>query len=118
MLRSYKDLVVWQKAMDLLVEVYAVTSPYPFDERFGLAAHTRRSSVSIPSNIAEGYNRRYRSEYLRHLDIAYASTTELETQLLAAERLDYLPSASRVLVLLADVERLLAALRRRLNASC
>jgi hypothetical protein len=75
-LRNYRDLIVWQKAMDLLVEVYAVTRLYPSEERFGLAAHTRRSAVSVPSNIAEGYSRRHRAEYNRHLDIAYASTAE------------------------------------------
>jgi four helix bundle protein len=116
-LRSYQDLVVWQKSMDLLVEVYAVTSRYPYDERFGLAAHTRRSAVSVPSNIAEGYNRRSRSEYNRHLDIAYASTAELETQLLAAERLAFLRADSRVFSMLAEVERMLASLRRSLRES-
>ena len=117
MLRSYQDLVVWQKSMDLLVAVYDVTGRYPFNERFGLAAHTRRSAVSIPSNIAEGYNRRSRSEYIRHLDIAYASTAELETQLIAAQRLDFLPAQARVLSQLAEVERMLAALRRSLRTS-
>ena len=115
MLRNYRDLIVWQKAMDLLVEVYAVTRLYPREERFGLAAHTRRSAVSGPSNIAEGYSRRHRAEYNRHVDIAYASTAELETQLLAAQRLGFLPAAPPVFSRLTEVERMLAALRRRLH---
>src|SRR5262249_52372873 len=117
-LRSYKDLTVWQRAMELLVEVYRVTKQYPDEERFGLAAHTRRTAVSIPSNIAEGYARRYRREYVRHLDIAFASAAELETQLIAGERLGYLDSSQRtVFDLLAEVERMLASLRRTLGSS-
>jgi four helix bundle protein len=114
-LRNFRDLTVWQRAMDLLVEVYAVTAQYPGEERFGLAAHTRRSAVSIPSNIAEGYSRRHRAEYNRHLDIAYASAAELQTQIIAAHRLGFLPPHGRVFTLLAEVERMLAALRRRLH---
>lgn len=115
MLRTYRDLLVWQRAMDLLVAVYAATGRYPGEEKFGLAAHTRRSAVSVPSNIAEGYSRRHRAEYLRHLDIAYASTCELETQLLAARRLRFLHASSETFKLLTEVERMLSALRRRLS---
>lgn len=116
-LRSYKELAVWQKAMDLLIEVYRVTRAYPPEERFGLAAHTRRSSVSIPSNIAEGYARHYRAEYIRHVDIAYGSTAELETQLIAAQRLEFIPTMERrVFELQAEVERMLASLRRSLRS--
>jgi four helix bundle protein len=115
-LRTYKDLLVWQKAMDLLVDVYKVTARYPREERFGLAAHTRKSAVSIPSNIAEGYARKTRGEYVRFLDIAYASTAELETQLIAGDRLGYIGKAERQLFdRHAEVERMLAALRARLD---
>src|SRR4030095_3376106 len=93
-LRTYRELLVWQRAMDLLVAVYAATNAYPSEGRFCLAAHTRRSAGSVPPNTAEGYNRRHRAEYARHLDIAYASTAELETQLLAAHRLCFLPAHS------------------------
>lgn len=89
-LKTFKDLQVWQKAMDLLIEVYAVTLRYPDEERYGLAAHTRKTAVSIPSNIAEGYARHHRNDYLRFLDISYGSTAELETQLIAAVRLAYI----------------------------
>lgn len=101
--------------MELLVEVYRVTKGYPEEERFGLAIHTRRTAVSIPSNIAEGYARRHRPEYLRHLDITYGSAAELETQLIAAERLGFVKANEQVFQLHAEVERMLASLRRVLR---
>jgi four helix bundle protein len=102
--------------MDLIVEVYRVTKGYPFEERFGLAAHTRRSAVSIPSNIAEGYARHTRGEYVRFVEIAYGSVAELETQLIAAHRLGFMSSDERqVFALLSEEERMLAALRRSLR---
>ncbi len=117
-LRNFKDLLVWQKAMDLLVEVYRVTAEYPDEERFGLAAHTRKTVVSVPSNLAEGYARHHRPEYIRHADIAYGSLAELETQLIAADRLGFIPSNERhVFELHTEVERMLASLRRSLRAS-
>jgi len=115
-LRDFKDLIVWQKAMDLLVEVYKLTATYPAEEKFGLAAHTRKTVVSIPSNVAEGYSRQHRPEYVRHVDIAYASAAELETQLLAADRLGFLqPDQRHVFELHREVERMLAALRHSLR---
>ncbi len=117
-LRSFKDLVVWQRAMDLLVEVYRITAKYPDEERFGLAAHTRKSVVSIPSNLSEGYARHHRLEYTRHVDIAYGSTAELETQLIAGDRLGFIAATDRrVFELHSEVERMLAALRRSLRVS-
>ena len=115
-LRSYKELRVWQRAMDLLFEVYRVTDAYPEKERFGLAAHTRKSAVSIPSNIAEGYARSHRAEYIRFVDIAYGSAAELETQLIAALKLGFIETEhAHVFQVHGEVERMLAALRRRLR---
>jgi four helix bundle protein len=103
--------------MDLLVEVYRVTVNYPDEEPFGLAAHTRKTVVSIPSNIAEGYARHHRLEYIRHVDIAYGSAAELETQLIAAGRLGFIPAhRRRVFETHAEVERMLASLRRSLRS--
>lgn len=103
--------------MDLLLQVYEVTATYPDEERFGLAAHTRKTVVSIPSNIAEGYARYHRAEYLRHIDIAYGSVAELETQLIAADRLGFIAADHHeVFELLAQIERMLAALRRSLRS--
>ena len=86
----YKDLVVWQKAMDLVVEVYRLTKNLPKDELYGLTNQLRRAAVSIPSNIAEGNGRASTGDYVRFLIIARGSVAEVETQLLLCVRLDYL----------------------------
>lgn len=82
---SYKDLVTWQKSRELVKHVYEATRAFPAEERFGLTAQAHRASVSIPSNIAEGYGRGTRQNYLRHLRIARGSVYELETQLLLCQ---------------------------------
>jgi four helix bundle protein len=84
MIRSYKDLIVWQKAFKLALAVYEVTKKFPKEEQYGLVSQMRRSAISIPSNIAEGYARHRRLEYIQFLQIAFASGAELETQPLIA----------------------------------
>ena len=84
---SFRDLVVWQKAMDLVEEVYAVTRAFPADERYGLTAQSRRCAVSIPSNIAEGYGRHTTKDTQHFLAQARGSILELQTQLILATRL-------------------------------
>jgi len=69
-LKSYRDLEVWQKGVDLVVLLYQLTKLFPDDERYGLISQIRRAAVSIPANIAEGYGRTHRGDYLRHLSIA------------------------------------------------
>src|SRR3989344_2803565 len=86
-IRSYKDLLVWQKAMQLCERVYSVTSKFPNEKKFGLVSQIRRSAVSIPSNIAEGRGRTSRKDFIQFLHIALGSTNELETQLELAKRL-------------------------------
>jgi four helix bundle protein len=88
-IRSYKDLLVWQKAMTLVKEVYLLTAKFPADERFGLTAQMRRAAVSVPSNIAEGHARQGSKEYLQFLSHAGGSLAELETQTLLAISLNY-----------------------------
>ena len=112
MLRNYKDLKVWQKAYQLCLEVYKVTKPFPSEERYGLTSQIRRATVSIPSNIAEGYGRRTTGEYLQSLYISYGSICELETQTLLSRDLDYLSkqSSRKIEELLGEVERMLKAL--------
>jgi four helix bundle protein len=90
-IESYRDLVVWQQAMDLVVMCYRITEQFPSNEQFGLTFEVRKSAVSIPSNIAEGYQRRSTGAYLQHLSIASGSQGELGTQLEIARRLGYLP---------------------------
>lgn len=89
-MNSYKDLIVWQKSMDLCVLVYEATDAFPRSELYGLTSQMRRCCVAIPSNIAEGYRRGHRAEYIQFLRVAYSSGAELETQLLIAQRLGYL----------------------------
>lgn len=114
--RTYRDLVVWQKAYDLSLAVYRATRDFPKDEVYGLRSQMRRAAISIPSNIAEGYGRRTTAEYTRSLNIAYGSNCELETQLSLAADLNFIERtvAGKLAQQTAEVERMLTALRRAL----
>ena len=85
----YADLLVWQKAMDLVVHVYEVSKDFPSDEKFGITNQIRRAAVSVPSNIAEGWGRKYLGSYIQFLRISYGSICELNTQLEICVRLNY-----------------------------
>ena len=89
-IRSYRDLQVWQKAMDLAKQCYQATRTFPSEERFGLTSQIRRAVVSVPSNIAEGHGRAHTKEYLNHLSMAKGSLVELETLLLLSQRVGFL----------------------------
>jgi len=89
MVNSHKDLFIWQRSMDLVESIYRLTASLPASEQFGLIAQMRRSAVSVPSNIAEGYGRQATREYRHHLLICRGSLLELETQLLLCRRLKY-----------------------------
>jgi four helix bundle protein len=112
--RSHKDLDVWQRAMDLTSEIYALTGRFPKEETYGLVMQTRRSAVSIPSNIAEGAARNSSKEFSQFLHVALGSAAELETQLLLAQRMGFL-SETRPLDLLDQIRKMLTALLRRLK---
>lgn len=84
---SYKELTVWQKSFELAKEVHKLTQKFPLSELYGITNQLRRASVSIPSNIAEGFSRKATKEYIQFLSIAFASTSEVETQLLLAKDL-------------------------------
>ena len=86
---SFRDLRVWQLAMDLVELVYRLTRSFPKNEIYGLASQIQRAAVSVPSNIAEGHTREHTKEYLHHLSMSQASSAELETQLEIAIRLRY-----------------------------
>jgi four helix bundle protein len=88
--KDYKDLLVWQDAMDLVVLVYRVTTKFPHHELYGLTGQLRRSAVSVPSNIAEGQGRRTKRDFQNFLSIAHGSLRELETQVLIGQRLTYI----------------------------
>lgn len=87
---SYRDLILWQKAMDLTELIYNSSKVFPREDVYGLTSQVRRSAISIPSNIAEGYSRNTKGEYIQFLGIAKGSLCELETQVLLANRFKYL----------------------------
>jgi four helix bundle protein len=86
-LRSYRDLEVWNVSMAMVEAVYRLTAPWPAEERFGITSQIRRAAVSVPANIAEGYGRLHRGDYLRHLSVAQGSLAEVETLLALSARL-------------------------------
>mgnify|MGYP001595304649 CR=1 FL=1 len=111
-IRTFKDLVAWQKAFQLCLNIYRATARFPAEERFGLTAETRKTARSVINNIAEGHKRRSTVEYIRFPDIAAGSGAELETQLLLGKALDYLSPepAAGLLSAYYEVERMLQAL--------
>lgn len=114
----FRELRVWQMAMDLVVEIYRVTARFPAEERFGLTSQLRRAAASVPANIAEGNARSTRKDYASFVSIATGSLAETETFLLLAVRLGYLSKAEAtpMMSLVAQVGRMLRSLRARLVA--
>lgn len=88
--KDYKDLKVWQKGIEIVDKVYLITATFPKDELYGLTAQMRRAAVSIPSNIAEGFVRHHTKEYVQFLYVSLGSCAELDTQLIIAERRQYI----------------------------
>src|SRR5690348_11931609 len=113
---SYRELVAWQEAMRLVELVYRQTASFPKQEVFGLASQLRRSAISIPSNIAEGAGRNTTRELAHFLGVASGSRSELDTQLVVAQRLGLIGTGSPVLGQLERVGKLLTALRRAVLA--
>ena len=118
-IRTFRDLVVWQRSMDLVLDVYRLTSRYPDNERFALTTQTRRSSIAIPSNIAEGCSRHQPVVYVSHLNIAMGSEGELSTQLELGRRLGYVSvrELDRPVKELAEIGRMLNGLAASIEAS-
>ena len=117
MLKSYKDLNVWQKAYELCLKIYSITAQFPKEEKYGLTSPIRRSAVSIPSNIAEGYGRKTTADYIRMLYIAYGSVCELETQILLTGDLGFIEKGQLDIRIreIAEIERMLKALIKSLE---
>ena len=109
--RTHRDLIAWQEAMNLVELVYAQTDQFPKTETYGLSAQMRRAAISVPSNIAEGSTRNSTREYYQFLGIATASLAELETQLELAARLKFLPKDNGIILQARRVGRLVNALR-------
>jgi four helix bundle protein len=115
--RHYRELIVWQKAMDLVETVYRATDHFPKTEIYGLTSQIRRAAVSVPSNIAEGQARGTTRDFLHFLSVSQGSLMEVETQVTIAERLGYITTEQNTTLLeaTAEVSRLLSGLRRSLN---
>lgn len=117
-IRSYRDLKVWQQAMDLAEACYRLTRGFPKDELYGMVSQIRRAAASVPANIAEGHGRNSRGEYIQFLRVAQGSLKELETHLLLSERVQLLPAKSGEAILdqCQSVGKMLRALIRALEA--
>lgn len=119
MLNSHKELIVWQKSITLVKDIYRLTSNFPKNELYGLSSQMQRAAVSIPSNIAEGYSRKNTKEYLQFLRIAYGSATELETQIIIAEDLykdiDYKATAFLLEEILKMLNTIISKIKINLN---
>jgi len=115
-INSYRDLTVWTRALALVEAVYRLTGQFPPDERFGIVSQLRRAATSVPANIAEGYGRATRGEYLNHLSIARGSVNEVEALLHVSARLGMItPDGSAVVLGYVDeLQRMLTRLRSTL----
>ena len=115
--RSYKDFKVWQKSMDLAEAIFEITKFFPKDELYGLISQLRRAGVSVPSNVAEGSSRRSRGEFIRFINIASGSLSEVETQLMLAKRFNYIAEAQCATLLsnAEEISKMLYALQRSLT---
>lgn len=111
--RGHRDLLAWQKAMDLITAIYSVTQVFPRDELYGLKSQLRRAAVSVPSNLAEGYSRNSKNELHHFIGQARGSLAEVETQIEIAMNLGYVDTetSSRLLSQIDEVGRLLTGLR-------
>lgn len=118
MIKCFRDLIAWQRAMDFVALVYEHSARFPKEEQFGLTQQIRRAAVSIPSNIAEGHGRQTTRDFLHFLSIAYGSLNEVQTQIILSERLGYLTaqSSGRLLEASFEVAKLMNGLSNSLNA--
>jgi four helix bundle protein len=117
-IQTHKDLIVWQKSVDLVLDIYKITETFPKEERYGLTSQLRRATVSIPSNIAEGKYRGSRKDFAHFLRIALGSSAEIETQILVANKLGWLKEKDfvRIGALLSEVGKMLNGLCQKLVA--
>lgn len=114
---THKDLIVWQKSIEFVTKIYSVTNSFPKEEIYGTTSQLRRASVSIPSNIAEGFGRKYKKELKRFLNIALGSATEIETLLIISSRLKYLSENeyNKLMNDLVEIIKMLSSLIKTIN---
>ncbi len=117
-MESFRELIVWQKAMVLVEDVYRLIKGFPKEETYSLADQTKRAAVSVPANIAEGYGRQSTQDYIRFLFISRGSVYELRTHLEIATRLGYIPADSfaKAESLIIEIERMLTSLASKLKS--
>jgi four helix bundle protein len=117
-MKTFRDLIIWQKSMELVVKIYQTTADFPRNEEFGLKSQMRRAVVSIPSNIAEGQSRNHEKEFVQFLHVALGSLSELETQIELSERLNLLalPKAQKTLDTCSEIGKMLHGLCNALKA--
>jgi four helix bundle protein len=117
MLKSYKELIVWQKSFELVKKIYKITDNFPKSEVYGLTSQIRRASISIPSNIAEGFVRNHKKEYSQFISIAFGSGAELETQILLSKELKFITDKEfyELDSLLLEIMKMLNSLKSKLT---
>lgn len=118
-MNKFKDLKVWQKAIELVTEIYGITKAYPKEEIYGLTSQIGKCSVSIPSNIAEGAGRGSKKDFSHFLDIAKGSAFELETQLLISNNLNYLNNEKyqRLVTKFNEIQKMITGLQKSLKTN-
>ena len=116
-IHDYRKLVVWQKSIDLVVKIYGIVKELPEEEKYALSDQLRRASISIPSNIAEGYGRIYNKELLHFLTISRGSLYEVETQLIIGKELGFFTESQiePALLLITEISKMLATLIKKLK---
>ena len=114
-LKSYKELIVWQKSMLLVKDIYLITAQFPADEKYGVVSQMRRACISIPSNIAEGWGRLSKKSYTQFLRISRGSLYELETQLLIIKELNYIKETKKQEDLIIEISKMLNSLIKKLD---
>ncbi len=117
MIESYRDLTVWQKAMDLAEKIFSLTAKFPREQNYVLSTQMQRAATSVPSNVAEGHARSSTKEYLYHVSVALGSIAELETQLMLCRRVNLLSEIEleNTLVLADEVGKMLRGIQRGLK---
>ena len=117
MINDFKDLKIWQKGITIAEKCYFLTRTFPKDELYGIVQQIRRSAISIPANIAEGYGRRYTKEYIRFLNISVGSINELETHLILSERVELCPKqeVDTIISSLQEESRMITSLIKKLE---
>jgi len=115
-IKTYKDLIVWQKSIALVSDVYKLVRLFPEDEKYGLTSQIKRSSVSVPSNIAEGYGRSSRRNYIQFLRISRGSLFELETQIVIGKKLNFINNSEEVDNTITEISKMLNSLINKLES--